>query len=194
MAAKTTKELKNHAYNPRKISKKQFSKLEETMNQFGDLSGIVHNLEDNQLISGNQRTRVFNLEECEITLIEELDKPNKYGTVAYGYIDYKGERFNYRQVRWEEAKANKAMVIANKAGGEFDLDLLANLPQVELEDLKDIGFTDIELGLGDEPKLPPQEEPKEKRLSVEVFFEDEQAANDFFGEMESHGYTCKLNR
>lgn len=193
MAAKTTKELSNHIHNPRKISKKQFSKLEETMNQYGDLSGIVHNLEDNQLISGNQRTRVFNLEDCQITLTETFDKPNKNGTVGYGYVEYKGERFNYRQVLWEEAKANKAMVIANKAGGEFDLDLLANLPQLELEDLKDIGFTEEELGLGEAPNLPQQEE-KEKALSVEVFFEDQQAANDFFEELQNQGYVCKLNR
>ena len=192
--ATTTKELENHKDNPRKISKKQFTKLEETMKAYGDLSGIVHNLEDNQLISGNQRTRVFNLSDCKITISQEFKTPTPNGTVAIGYIEYNNELFNYRQVRWNQDKANKAMIIANKAGGEFDLDILANIPNIDLTDLKEIGFTEIELGLGEPPQLPQQEQEKESRLSVEVFFTEMQDANDFFEEMQSHNFNCKVNK
>ncbi|TGE08271.1 hypothetical protein [Hymenobacter fodinae] len=110
--------------NPRQITKEQFELLQESLGELGDLSGVVHDLNSNQYVGGNQRSVVF--EGCEIELTETFDEPTATGTVALGYIIYQGEKYAYRQVRWEEEQCRKALILANAAGGTWDMDELAN--------------------------------------------------------------------
>jgi len=45
--------------NPRMLTEKQFKLLERDLKELGDLSGIVHDINSNEIISGNQRVSVF---------------------------------------------------------------------------------------------------------------------------------------
>lgn len=133
--------------NPRQITVRQYEDLERWLEELGDLSGVIHDLNSNQIIGGNQRGRVFNINECEIQIDEEYDQPDPQGTIARGHVVWKGYKYTYRQVKWTEEQSEMANIIANKAGGEWDFDILAN--QFGFDDLKEWGFGDEELGFAD---------------------------------------------
>ena len=127
--------MKPYHNNPRQISKKQHERLTHTLSKLGDLSGIVHNLETDEVIGGNQRMTVFTDGTPEI--VETYDKPDEQGTVAHGFIVWKGHKFAYRQVRWDEATAREANIAANLGGGDWDWD---NLSGWDAKELIDWGF------------------------------------------------------
>jgi hypothetical protein len=116
--------MKQYLNNPRKISAKEFSQLETDLDELGDLGGIVHNLRDDSIVGGNQRSRVF--KESEVVITDKLERPDRQGTVAWGYIEWRGARYSYRQVDWDDAKARRGNIRANVAGGDWDWDILAN--------------------------------------------------------------------
>jgi hypothetical protein len=109
------------------------------------LSGIVHDLNSDQIIGGNQRSKVFDVNACEIVLTEQYANPDEQGTVALGYILWQGNKYAYRQVRWDERQCESANVIANRAGGEWDFELLAS--NFAVDDLLAWGFEPVELGI-----------------------------------------------
>ena len=135
--------MKKYHKNPRKIEEQKFEDLRRWLDEFGDLSGIVHDLNSDEIISGNQRSAVFNINDCEVVLLKQLDKPDKQGTVAHGYVAWNGAQYNYRQVRWTPEQCERANVIANKAGGDWDLDIL--LRDFELPVLAESGFNQGQL-------------------------------------------------
>lgn len=112
--------------NPRKISNKRLSALEITMEELGDISGITHDITTNEIISGNQRCKVVNINKAEIVITEKFDKPDKQGTIALGYVIWKGTKFNYRKVKWNDKTREKANIVANAAGGEWDYNILSD--------------------------------------------------------------------
>ena len=118
--------MKFYENNPRQITHKQFGQLSQDLEDYGDLGSIVHDLNSDQIISANQRCRVFDLSKIEPVVVEKFTKPNKQGTVARGYVKWKGERFAYRQVRWTEDQCQAANIKANLDGGSWDFDTLAN--------------------------------------------------------------------
>ena len=89
---------------------------------------------------------MFDINRCEIVLTAEYDKPDVQGTVGLGYVIWSGARYAYRAVRWDERTADKANVVANKAGGMWDFDILAN--EFDVSDLLEWGFSEIELQIG----------------------------------------------
>ena len=139
--------MKTYHKNPRQITKKQFSDLETWLAELGDLSGIVHDLNSDEIVSGNMRSRVFNIDECEVEITEQYDQPDIQGTVAHGYVVWQGKKYAYRQVRWTTEQCEKANIIANKAGGDFNFDILGN--DFNIDNLLEWGFTNIELGIVD---------------------------------------------
>jgi hypothetical protein len=141
--------MKLYHNNPRQITDRQYSDLSKWLEKYGDLSGIVHDLNSDEIIGGNQRSRVFNINECEVELTEQYEQPDEQGTVAVGFVIWGGKRYAYRQVRWPEEWSAEANVIANKAGGTFDFDILAN--SFEVPQLMEWGFTEFELGINNEP-------------------------------------------
>jgi DNA modification methylase len=143
--------------NPRQITTKQMTMLAHDLAELGDLSGIVHDLNTDELIGGNQRSKIFRLDECEIQLSEQYDAPDEQGTVALGYVIWQGKKYTYRQVRWDTKTAEKANIVANKAGGTWDFDILAD--NFELDDLLEWGFEPFELGLDDSDDTVPAEDP-----------------------------------
>jgi len=129
--------------NPRTLTKKQFELLKRDLQELGDLSGVVHDINSDEIISGNQRSEIFDVNSCRIEIIKEYKEPTKTGTVAEGFIYYKDERFSYRKVDWTPEQCEKANIVANKAGGSWDMDTLANM--FDFDNLMDWGFSDKEL-------------------------------------------------
>lgn len=172
---------KNYHKNPRQITEKQFLELKQWLEELGDLSGIVHDLNSNELIGGNQRSRVLMKDDYEVTLTKKYAKPTSTGTVAVGYITWKGEMYNYRQVKWTPKQCEKANIIANKGGGTWDTDVLAN--EFELEDLANWGFEEWELSFANTEE-PEEEEQEEKKgtgyvIKSEIIFDDEAQKENF---------------
>lgn len=135
--------MKAYAKNPRKISDKQREELESYLRELGDLGGIVHDLNSDQIIGGNQRSAVFDINKCEIVIGHKMKRPDSQGTVGLGYVIWKGKRYAYRQVRWTPKQCEKANIVANKAGGEWDDDLLKQY--FRDKDLINWGFSDDEV-------------------------------------------------
>lgn len=122
--------LAHSDWNPRIIDKHDFEALKRSMREFGDLSGVVKNIESGTLVGGNQRLEAFKqLPNPKIVIYHRMDDgPNIVGTVANGYIELdNGERFGYREVSWSLEREKAANVAANRIQGRFDLDALAQL-------------------------------------------------------------------
>ena len=141
--------MEKYHKNPRTLTKKQGDSLRASLEELGDLSGIVHDVNSDEIVGGNQRSEIMNVNLCEIELAYEWDAPDVQGTLAGGYLLWKGKRYAYRRVSWTPEQCEKANVVANKAGGNWDFDILAN--DFELTDLLEWGFEPFELGI-EEPK------------------------------------------
>lgn len=137
--------MKQYAKNPRKITPKQLEQLKANIQELGDLSGIVHDLNTDEIISGNQRSKVIDIAKCEIVITESYDTPTKQGTVAWGYVIFEGQKMNYRQVRWDDKQREKACITANSLGGEFDYKILNDKFDVSL--LENWGINPIGLNI-----------------------------------------------
>ena len=149
MDIKDFKEFKN---NPRTLSKKQHDQLKRDLLELGDLSGIVHDLNSGEIVGGNQRVKIFcEIPNPKITISERYENPTKAGTIAHGYVDLNGEKYSYREVRWTPKQCQKANIVANKAGGEWDYSVLASV--FDEKDLLDWGFEEWEFGKKNE-ELP----------------------------------------
>lgn len=117
------KNLKPNEKNPRKISAKQREMLAKALEEFGDLSGFVFNRRTKRLAGGHQRQTVMP-PDCEITIEKKYSKPTRAGTVATGFVEWKGERYTYREIDVDQHTEMAMNLAANKHGGEFDLNLL----------------------------------------------------------------------
>ena len=116
---KKARDLEKNPMNPRKISDEEKKLLSESMDRFGDLSGIVYNVETGMLVSGHQRAEL--LGSSTVTVLNDYEEPTEVGTLALGYIENAdGEKFPYREVLWDRKTEAEAMIAANKIGGEFD--------------------------------------------------------------------------
>lgn len=130
--------MKNYHKNPRKIGDVKKERLRDNLLELGDLSGVVHDLNSDEIIGGNQRSDIFDINKADIKILKRFDPPTPQGTVGVGYIYWKGEMFAYRQVRWTSEQCEKANITANALGGEFDFDML--LEEFNPENLKDWGL------------------------------------------------------
>jgi DNA modification methylase len=150
--------MQHYHKNPRQITKKQFADLQDSLKRLGDLSGVVHDLSSDEIIGGNQRMDVFDLKTAPIEIVERMDAPDAQGTVARGWVIWQGQKYTYRAVMWDEATRAEANIRANKAGGGWDFDTLAN--EFEMPDLLNWGFTEDELiGLDFGAEDAPKEDP-----------------------------------
>ena len=145
---KNVNQLTANPKNPRKINETALDNLTKSLKEFGDLGCIVYNVKTSRLVSGHQRTKIFKPEKSEIEITKTYDPPNSVGTVAEGFITYKGNSYAYREVSWEEQKELAAMLAANEHGGLWDM---AKLPDLLIE--LDTGELDMSLTGFDEAKL-----------------------------------------
>lgn len=117
------KDLKPYDKNPRKITDESKTNLEASMIEYGDLSGIVFNRRSGNLVGGHQRRFVLP-DEAEIKIEHTFNPPTPAGTIAEGFIVYKGEMFKFREVDWDKPKEIGANLAANKGAGQWDYPLL----------------------------------------------------------------------
>jgi hypothetical protein len=122
--------------NPRVITEKQFTLLAAHLEELGDLSGVVYCHNNKAFVGGNQRSEVFN--GAKISIVERFAPPTAVCTVAHGFIEWKGEKYAYREVAYSEEQFKRACIIANNDGGAFDWDILANEWDANL--LTDVGL------------------------------------------------------
>ena len=122
--AETIQKLKPWDRNPRSISKEALAGLKISLDRFGDLSGIVFNIRNQALVSSHQRTKTLPAD-SEIIIEKHYRRPTRTGTVAEGYVLIKGERFHYREVKWDEKTHAAANVAANNPyiSGDFTSEL-----------------------------------------------------------------------
>lgn len=125
------KDLRAYDKNPRKITKEDFELLQKSLDEFGDLSGVVFNKTTNNLVGGHQRTNAFKSKKAIVSITDTLAVPSRTGTIATGYIIVDDEKFSYREVAWDEEKEARANILANKVSGQWDFDMLANAFDVD---------------------------------------------------------------
>lgn len=141
-------DLKGANYNPRYITTKQLDALKKSIEQFGDLSGVVFNVSSGVLVSGHQRIKSISGKKTQI--VKTAVKKDAQGTVAIGHIHVTEEggvvtKIPYREVQWDnKLQEMAANVAANAAGGEFDQAKLGSI-MAKLEKGKfDIELTSID--------------------------------------------------
>ena len=154
--------LKPATYNPRQISKKQYNDLRQSIEKFSLVDPIIIN-KCFTVIGGHQRLKV-----C---------KELKYKDIDCVVLDLTKE---------EERELN---IRLNKSGGSFDLDILAN--EFEIEELKDWGFKEIELGLNID-KIDIEEEPEHDNYIITIIEDDLKKANEIFKELDARGLNVKI--
>ena len=110
-------ELKQAEYNPRRLTKKQYEDLKASLEKFGLVDPIIIN-SDNTVIGGHQRLKI----------VRELG----------------GSEVPTVRVNLSKEDERELNIRLNKNTGEFDLDILAN--NFDVDELKDWGFKDVELG------------------------------------------------
>lgn len=138
------KDLTPNPKNPRTTTEPKLAMLKKSLAEFGDLGGFVFNRKTGQMVGGHQRAKAFD-SRAKIILEKKYPKATRTGTVAEGFVEFKGERFKYREVAWDEVREKAANIAANKGAGEWDLPELSNW----LQDISDFGF-DLDLTMFDE--------------------------------------------
>jgi len=93
-------ELKAAEYNPREISAEAFEGLKDSIENFGDISGIVFNKKTGNLVSGHQRVKALK---------------DKYGDLDISDNQIKTPEgvFPIRFVNWAQSKERAANIAAN---------------------------------------------------------------------------------
>ena len=154
--------LQPASYNPRQISTKQYKDLKESIKKFDLVDPIIIN-KDMTVIGGHQRLKV-----C---------KDLKHTEIDCVVLDLTKE---------EEKELN---IRLNKSGGEFDLDILAN--EFEIEELKDWGFKQIELGLNID-KIDIEEQPSNDNYIITITEDDISKANAIYKELKDRDLNVKI--
>ena len=150
--------LKPAGYNPRQISKKQYNDLRQSIEKFGLVDPIIIN-KDFTVIGGHQRLKV-----CKELKYKEIDCVALFLT------------------KEEEIELN---IRLNKSGGDWDFDLLSNF---EIEELKEWGFKEIELGLNIDKIVDETIDD----IVITIKEGDPVAAKEIYNELEKRGFDVKI--
>lgn len=161
--------------NPRTISDTDFANLQQSIKEFGDLSGIIFNIRTQRLVGGHQRREAFaHLGADQINITQRFPEPTSVGTVALGHVFYNGEQYSYRAVDWPESKELAANIAANRITGEWDLEKLGEMDQWLLDNDPDMltktgqSQSEIDKLLGNEPPAPAADPTEPQRLSFKL--------------------------
>jgi len=165
---KSLTDLQPHPRNPREITPEALAGLGASIEQYGDLSGIVWNSRSGTLVCGHQRIKALGegakLDALAVAWPNGHDSDVTLHDCGVMVVSSTGERFPVRVVDWDEATERAANVTANNPhiGGEFDEglgDILDGLADFEGFDdlafpglLEDCGVFDVD-GI-DAPDLP----------------------------------------
>jgi DNA modification methylase len=143
---KKLEDLRASPTNPRTISEQAKKGLRYSLDQFGDISGIVWNERSGNLVCGHQR----------LNELKELGAELK----SYGDRDFvelpDGSRFGVRKVSWDEDKEAAANLAANNQAiaGRWTTDthaMIARLRESRDEDFQRLRLAEI---LREAPQIP----------------------------------------
>lgn len=174
--------------NPRFLRKEKSEWLEDSLNEFGDLSGYVFN-KGGMIISAHQRWEKIKPKVKEVVVRETFKKPLPDGTIERGHFELRdGTKHDYSVRDWPQEKADRATIRANaQNAGEWDADVLSTW-EYEVEELRDMGVPEWVFGgaaLSDEEmdrffqQQPPNGSDLSKKvLSLEYTEEDYAAVKD----------------
>jgi hypothetical protein len=123
-----TAELAGDAANPRKISDKAAGGLANSLDRFGDLSGIVWNKRTGELVCGHQRMQQIRAKWGDRP-IEAVDAAHSLFGIRIDAAHF----FPVRVVDWSKAMQRAANVAANsqKIAGEYTDDVSAYILEVQ---------------------------------------------------------------
>lgn len=129
-------EIKPADYNPRRISKKEYNKLKESIDKFGLTDPIIINLKNNTIIGGHQRYSII-----------KNEFPNmKLYLFEIGNIGWVTSNLNFNIDSFDDEILLN--INLNSQSGEWDLEKLNSLVnelKVNDFDTSLTGFDDIEL-------------------------------------------------
>jgi hypothetical protein len=128
-------ELAADPANPRVISNEALAGLRQSIDDFGDLSGITWNKRTGQLVTGHQRVTALGLAGAKVWVANETS-----GTIVHPIT---GNAFVIRIVDWDERMQRLANLVANNpaVAGTFTVDALDQLRALE----EDAAFTALRL-------------------------------------------------
>lgn len=173
------------SYNPRSMTSSARDGLRESMNDFGDISGIVINEKTNNILAGNHR-------------FDEISKKYGRGNLVLNHmegewysIDLKdGSKtgFKARVVNWELDKEQLANIVANNdlITGEYTSDLQpllkkikVTMPKVKMDNLRITPMViddDLEsdIDLDDEYETPDIVKEESEKFSRKIKESDEE--------------------
>lgn len=149
--------------NPREMPKAKGDRLDYSLTEFGDISGIVFNLRTGQLVTGHQRKDKLEKRYGAMPILTEKDAAGK---VVRAWIEAPGGKvFGIRLVDWDLKKQRAANLAANNPHltGEFVKDLLD-------KHLEEVQSADVVLfdGLGLDQLGPHQEGETAEGEEVEL--------------------------
>lgn len=145
--------------NPRFLRKEKSEWLEDSLNEFGDLSGYVFN-KGGMIISAHQRWEKIKPKVKGVVIRETFKKPLSDGTIERGHFELNdGTKHDYSVRDWTPEKADRATIRANaQNAGEWDADILANQWEYEPEVLQDMGVPEWVFGEdGESEEINPDE-------------------------------------
>lgn len=155
-------DIKPNPKNPRFIRREKSEWLENSLDEFGDLSGYVFN-KGGMIISAHQRWEKIKGKVKEIVVRETFKKPLPDGTIERGHFELTdGTKHDYSVRDWTPEKADRATIRANaQNAGEWDADVLANKWEFEPEELQEMGVPEWVFGDGDSDDVDYSERNKE---------------------------------
>lgn len=167
------KDLKPNPKNPRRISSAARGQLTESLEEFSDIGCIIFNRRTGRLVGGHQRVNQFKKidPKASVKITSRNKTPTESGTVAEGYLEINGERFAFREVDWDEKKERVANVAANRQGGEFVEEMLAELMNGDEINGELAGFEEGELEVllsGMQNQTPPEPDGKSETQASHV--------------------------
>lgn len=193
LAIDDTADLLADGANPREISDEGLAGLQNSLDRFGDLSGIVFNKRTGELVCGHQRMSQIRAKWGD-QRIEVLDEKAELGIIR---IDEQ-HAFSVRVVDWSQAKQRTANVAANnqKTQGKFTDELSLYLLPLEaeiseempgaLDDLLLVDLLDVDIP-EDQKNV---EIPESYSVVVEVESEEQQA--EVHELLTKKGWKCRV--
>ena len=153
----TLEQIHPNPKNPRFLRKEKSEWLEDSLNEFGDLSGYVFR-KGGMIISAHQRWEKIKPKGKEVVVRETFKTPLPDGTIERGHFELNdGTKHDYSVRDWTPEKADRATIRANaQNAGEWDADILANVWEYETEELKEMGVPEWVFG-GDDDDDDEQE-------------------------------------
>ena len=162
--------LKPAEYNPRQITTKQYKDLKASIEKFGIVDPLIVNQNKNTftIIGGHQRYKIIK---------ETVEKHSPKNTIKIPCV----------VLDLNEQEEKELNIRLNKSGGDWDFDLLSNF---EIEELKDWGFKEIELGLN----IDKIEEKKPDGWIVSIKTDNVLEAEKIHLELKKQGHNPTLKK